>query len=190
MVQAVLRRRLSGLGRSAVQAFEHRSVRLPDDVPADLQGRRHLVVVDARTAPAPPRSGALARPPTALPLTASIALASAACRIGIARPARAASPALPAALRPLRSHSRVRDEQRHEVRALVAVDHRLGDLRPLGQQALDPRRRDVVAAGVDDDVLLAIGDAQVAVGIDLADVAGVQPAVADASRASPSSLRQ
>src|SRR3546814_1993322 len=48
-----------------------------------------------------------------------------------------------------------------------------------GEKAFDPRRRDVVAAGEHDDVLLAVGYLQVAVFVQLADVAGVQPAVPD-----------
>jgi hypothetical protein len=37
--------------------------------------------------------------------------------------------------------------------------------------------RDVLAPGRDDDVLHAVGDAEVPVGVDRADVAGVQPAL-------------
>ena len=44
---------------------------------------------------------------------------------------------------------------------------------------LEVRRRDVLAARGDDDVLLAAGDLDEAVGVDLAEVAGVQPAVDD-----------
>ena len=65
------------------------------------------------------------------------------------------------------------------MRPAVAVDHRLGDLRLQRQQALDARRRHHVAARILDEVLLAVGDLDVAVGIDQADVAGVQPAVLD-----------
>ena len=61
----------------------------------------------------------------------------------------------------------------------VAVDHGLGDLGLHGQHPLDALRRDVVAAGADDDVLLAVGDGEVAVGVDDAHVARVQPAVPD-----------
>ena len=43
--------------------------------------------------------------------------------------------------------------------------------------AFEVLRRDVLAAGGDDQVLLAVGDAQEALGVELADVAGVQPAV-------------
>ena len=69
-------------------------------------------------------------------------------------------------------------DQRDQMRPAVAVDHRLGDLGLQQQQALDALRREVVAAGVDDDVLLAVGDLEIAVGVEHADIAGVQPAVA------------
>src|SRR5207248_11806603 len=45
-------------------------------------------------------------------------------------------------------------------------------------QVLDVLRGDVLAAGRDDDVLLAIGDRQEAALVDLAHVAGMEPAVA------------
>ena len=61
----------------------------------------------------------------------------------------------------------------------LAQHHRLGDLGLGDQHPLDPRRRDVLAAGQHDHVLLAVGDPQVSVVVQLADVAGVQPAVAD-----------
>ena len=54
-----------------------------------------------------------------------------------------------------------RDEHR-EVLALVAVDHRLADERVGLEAVLEVLRRDVLAARGDDDVLLAVGDAQVA----------------------------
>src|SRR5262245_34888555 len=76
----------------------------------------------------------------------------------------------------------VGNQQRHQVRPLVAMDHGLNDLRLEAQKALDPRRRDVVAAGEDDDVLLAVGDAQEVVGVEGADIAGMQPAVANDCR--------
>src|SRR3546814_13264548 len=68
------------------------------------------------------------------------------------------------------------------MRAPVAVDEGLPDLRLDGQHALDALRCDVVAAGIDDDVLLPVGNADVALRVDLADVAGVQPAVDDRAR--------
>jgi hypothetical protein len=70
----------------------------------------------------------------------------------------------------------VERQQRGEVRAPVAVDDRLRDPAAEPQRVLDVRRRDVLAAGGDDEVLLAARDRQVAVGVELAEVAGVQPA--------------
>ena len=67
--------------------------------------------------------------------------------------------------------------ERGEVLALVADDDRLGDVRRDLELVLDLRRRDVLAAGGDDDVLHAIGDGEEAVVVEHADVAGVQPAV-------------
>ena len=56
-------------------------------------------------------------------------------------------------------------------------DHRdLGDARHAHEQLLDLLRAHVLAAA-DDDVLLAIGDREVAVGVEHADVAGHEPAV-------------
>ena len=76
------------------------------------------------------------------------------------------------------------------MRLAVAVDDHLADLRLQRQNAFDPLRRDVVAARVDDDVLLAVGDLEEAVLIDHADVAGVQPAIAQHLARSPLSSRQ
>ena len=60
---------------------------------------------------------------------------------------------------------------------LVTIDHRLGDLVLQGQHAFDALRSDIVALVVDDDVLLAVGDDEMAVLVEMADVAGVEPAV-------------
>src|SRR3546814_9729893 len=68
-------------------------------------------------------------------------------------------------------------DQRHEVLALVADHHRLLDEGRHLELVLDLRRADVLAARGDDDVLLAVGDLEEAVGIELADVAGVEPAL-------------
>src|SRR5438045_8010375 len=69
-----------------------------------------------------------------------------------------------------------RDERRH-VRAPVSDDERLRD-EPRGlERVLEILRRDVLAAGRDDQVLLAIGDLEEAVLVELADVAGAEPAV-------------
>ena len=72
----------------------------------------------------------------------------------------------------------VQRDERDEVRAPVAVHHGLGDPAGLLEVVLDVGGREVLAAGRDDDVLLAAGDRQVAVVVELAEVAGVQPAVA------------
>src|SRR4051794_22130873 len=60
----------------------------------------------------------------------------------------------------------------------VVADHdRLRDLLALGDLLLDVRRGDVLAGRGDDDVLRAAGDLQEALFVDLAEVAGVEPAV-------------
>ena len=53
----------------------------------------------------------------------------------------------------------------------------LGDEARALEVGLDVRRREVLAARGDDDVLLAAGDGEEAVGVERAQVAGVQPAV-------------
>src|SRR3546814_12693138 len=62
-----------------------------------------------------------------------------------------------------------------KVRALVAIDHRLENFGLERQHPLDPLRRDIVAFVVDDQVLLAIGDDDAALSVDMADIAGMQP---------------
>ena len=64
----------------------------------------------------------------------------------------------------------------------VAIDHRLSDLRLQGQHSLDPLRRDIVALVENDQILLAVGDDDPALGVEMADVAGVQPAVVEHPR--------
>ena len=59
----------------------------------------------------------------------------------------------------------------------VADDHALADQGVGAQPVLEHRRRDVLAAGGDDELLLAAGDRQEAVVVELAEVAGVEPAV-------------
>ena len=74
----------------------------------------------------------------------------------------------------------VEGDQRAEEFALVAVHHRLRDELVDLEQALDLLGGHVLAARGDDDVLLAVGDAQGAgARVDLADVSGVEPAVDD-----------
>src|SRR5438270_1568538 len=68
--------------------------------------------------------------------------------------------------------------QHRDVLALVADHDHLADQLAHGlERVLDRLRSDVLAARGLDQVLFAIGDLQVSVGIDLADVAGVEPAV-------------
>jgi len=70
------------------------------------------------------------------------------------------------------------DEYGDEVRLAVAVDHGLVDFGLEGQCRLDALRGDVVAAAADDNIFLAIGDPNEAIVVDLTDVAGVDPAIA------------
>src|SRR5579864_4730910 len=70
-----------------------------------------------------------------------------------------------------------RNDHRHQKRSAVAKHHRLGDFGLEREKALDPSRRHHVAAGILDEVALAVGDLDVAVRIEAADIAGVQPAI-------------
>ncbi|AKZ55655.1 hypothetical protein SAM23877_2606 [Streptomyces ambofaciens ATCC 23877] len=82
-------------------------------------------------------------------------------------------------LRPLHDRDLVEGDERRAEVPVGAVDQDVGDVgADRLELALDLGRRDVLAAGGLDQVLLAVGDAQVAVGRELADVAGVEPAVA------------
>ena len=69
------------------------------------------------------------------------------------------------------------DERRDEGPA-VADDERVRDVLRGLQRVLEVLRRHVLAAGGDDDVLLAVGDRQEAVLVDRPDVAGAEPPVA------------
>src|SRR5690606_32643390 len=71
----------------------------------------------------------------------------------------------------------VQHQQRDEVAAPVAQHDGVVDVHRRLQLVLDLLRRYVLPAGGDEDVLLAVRDAQVAVRVELADVAGAQPAV-------------
>ena len=72
----------------------------------------------------------------------------------------------------------MRHDQGDQMRPAVAVNQRLAHLALQQQHAFDAGGRDIVSARIDDHVLLAVGDLQIALGIELADVAGVQPPVA------------
>src|SRR5512146_2636486 len=67
-------------------------------------------------------------------------------------------------------------DEYHRVSAPVANEHRLGDELALLDLVLDWLRRDVLSPRRDEQILLAIGDAEKAV-LQRANVAGVQPAV-------------
>ena len=71
----------------------------------------------------------------------------------------------------------VEHDQRADERSLVADGAGLADERDHLQRRLEVGRADVLAAGGDDQLLLAVDDPEVAVVVELADVAGVQPAV-------------
>ena len=71
----------------------------------------------------------------------------------------------------------VERQQRGEVPASVADHDGLADQRIGREIGLDVLGRDVLAVRGDDQVLLAPGDAQVAVIVERAEVAGTQPAV-------------
>ena len=84
---------------------------------------------------------------------------------------------MPLLLRPRRRHLRVEHDQRGDERPAVADHARLTDQRERLQRRLEVGGRDVLPAGGDDQLLLAVDDLQVAVVVELADVARVQPAV-------------
>ena len=75
-----------------------------------------------------------------------------------------------------------RDDEAHDPLAVLGIGRpdrrRVPDGRVAVQHLVDLAGHDVLAAA-DDDVLLAIGDVHVAVGVDVADVARVEPAVGE-----------
>ena len=79
--------------------------------------------------------------------------------------------------RPHRGDLGVEHQQRRDELAGVADRARLADERDHLQGGLEVRRADVLAARRDDQLLLAVDDLEVALVVDHADVAGVQPAV-------------
>ena len=93
------------------------------------------------------------------------------------RSASGVSAGLPVFSSQLRQRLRVDGDQRGDERLLVADHQALADQPVRAHPVLQHRRRDVLAAGGDDQLLLAAGDPHEAVVVDLADVAGVEPAV-------------
>ncbi len=71
----------------------------------------------------------------------------------------------------------IEGQEGHHVRLAVADRDGLRDGGDLLELALEVLRRDVLAARGDEQLLLAVGHAQEAVGVDLAHVAGVDPAL-------------
>ena len=76
-------------------------------------------------------------------------------------------------------------DQRGDERLGVADHHGLADQRVRAQPILEHCGCDVLAARGDDDLLLAADDRQEAVGVDRAEIAGVEPAVGERPRRSP-----
>ena len=72
---------------------------------------------------------------------------------------------------------KVRGQQRDGKFAPVAQHDRVGDELVAPQQPFDRLRRHFLPAGGHDQVLLTIGDLEEAVGVQLPDVTGVEPAV-------------
>ena len=71
----------------------------------------------------------------------------------------------------------VRGDQNGGEFALVAEDGGDSDQRIQLQRILDRLRRDEFSAGGLDQVFLAIGDGEISIGVDVADVAGLEPAI-------------
>jgi len=82
-------------------------------------------------------------------------------------------------LEPLGQDLGVQGDERGDERLPVADDDRLGDQRVPAQGVLHHRGGDVLPPGRDDDLLLAAGDGEVTVRVQVADVAGVEPPVSD-----------
>ena len=78
---------------------------------------------------------------------------------------------------PRRCHFRVQHDQGADIWPAVADGAGLPHQRVLLEQVLEVGRRDVLTAGGDDQLLLAVDDADVAVAVNGPDVAGVQPTV-------------
>ena len=78
---------------------------------------------------------------------------------------------------PQRQHLRIQSEKRADAGAVLTDNENLTDQRVAAQTVLELGGGDVLATGGDDELLLASSDAQVAVVIEGADVAGAEPAV-------------
>src|SRR6202165_1256256 len=76
----------------------------------------------------------------------------------------------------------IKRQQGGDERAPVTDRDRMRDERVLLPELLDVAGRDVLATGGDDEILLAVGDAQVPIAVELADITGVQPPVGQCFR--------
>ena len=85
-------------------------------------------------------------------------------------------------LAPFKRPLRIGHNQADNVWLSVAGDHCLTDFGLQRQHALDLLRRDIVALVVDDHVFLAVGNDNPAFVVEVANVAGVQPAILDRPR--------
>ena len=80
-------------------------------------------------------------------------------------------------VQPHRKHLGVERDQGADERFLIADHHHLADERIRPDRVLECGRSDVLAAGRHDDLLLAAGDGQETVSVEVADVAGLEPAL-------------
>ena len=75
------------------------------------------------------------------------------------------------------SAAKFRHDQHRRVLAAIAEEHGFGNERAAFEDRFDRLRRDLLPAGGDEQILLSIGNRQVAFRIDVPDVAGVEPSV-------------
>ena len=80
-------------------------------------------------------------------------------------------------LYPVVGEVRIGDYKRDQMRALVAIDHGLSDFRFDGQHTFYTLRGDVVPTRIHNDVFFAVGDADIAVFVDVPNIAGMKPTV-------------
>src|SRR6516225_12338734 len=167
----------SGSGRdvlAVVECVECGNIDVTNHMALDLQSRRHLTIGD--------RKGLRRDREAPHPLDRRQPLVDA-CDHRAYRPGKSGVAGEPAKISgwSIRNISGgklgVGNEQSDEIGPAVAEHHRLGDFRLERQIAFDARRRDRLAAGILDEIAFAVGDPDVAVFVDEADIAGLEPAV-------------
>src|SRR5690606_32632517 len=163
------------LGR-AVQLLDDAPVALLDDATPDLQRRRQLAGLDGELTVEDPdllrdlEAREAGQPPLYLfldLLTDSL----------VANQLRRALRRDPLLLRPPGHLLEIGHDQDDRIRTPVTQHDRLEDVPAVLDRVLDRLRRHVLAASRHDQILLPVRDAQVAVLVQLADVARVEPAV-------------